>query len=55
MGAMRNACKTYVGNREQKKQLGRPRRRWEANIRMNLRYTEWETVNWINLAQNTDR
>jgi hypothetical protein len=32
--------------------LGRPRRRWEDNIRMNLREIGWEFVDWIHLAQD---
>jgi hypothetical protein len=37
MGEMRNAYKILVGKPEGKKQLGRPRRGWEDNIRMDLR------------------
>jgi hypothetical protein len=32
--------------KERKKPLGRSRRRWENNIRMDLRETEWEIVDW---------
>jgi hypothetical protein len=35
MGAMINAFKMLVGDHEGRRQLGRPRRRWEGNIRMN--------------------
>jgi hypothetical protein len=34
--------------------LGRPRRRWEDNIRMDLKEIEWEVVNFIQLAQGRD-
>jgi hypothetical protein len=33
---MRNACNNLVGKPERKRPLGRPRRRWEDNIRMDL-------------------
>jgi hypothetical protein len=35
--------------------LGRPRRRWVDNIRMDLREVEWGDVDWIGLAQDRDR
>jgi hypothetical protein len=38
-----------------KRSLGRPRHRWEDGIRMALRGTGWESVEWIQLAQNRDR
>jgi hypothetical protein len=44
-----------VGKPEGKKQFGRPRRRWKDNIRMYLKETEWEEVDWIQLALNRDR
>jgi hypothetical protein len=37
MGETRNAYKILVGKPEGKRRLGRPRRRWEHNIKMNLR------------------
>jgi hypothetical protein len=40
-----------VGKPEGKRPLGRPRRRWEDNIRMNLQ----EVGDWMELAQNRDR
>jgi hypothetical protein len=33
----------------------RPKRRWEDNIRMDLRETGWEGVDWVRLAQNRDQ
>jgi len=33
----------------------RPRRRWEDNIRMDLREIGWEDVNWMHLAQDRDQ
>jgi hypothetical protein len=43
-----------VGKPEEKKPLGRPRRRWEDNSRMDLRGIEWVAVVWIRLAQDRD-
>jgi hypothetical protein len=37
MGKMRNACKMSVGKRDEKRPLRRPRRRWEDNIKMDIR------------------
>jgi hypothetical protein len=36
-------------------QPGKPRRRWEDNIRMDVREICWEGVDWIHLAQNRDQ
>jgi hypothetical protein len=44
-----------VEKSEGKRSLGRPRRRWEDNIRMDLRETGWEDVDWIHLAQDRDQ
>jgi hypothetical protein len=35
--------------------LGRPRRRWEDNIRMDLREIGWSGIDWIDLAQDRDQ
>jgi hypothetical protein len=40
---------------EGRRPLGRPRRRWEDNIKMDLREVGWGGVDWIDLAQNRDR
>jgi hypothetical protein len=47
--------KVSVGKPEGKRPLGRPRRRWEDGIRMDLRETGLGCVNWIRLAQDRDR
>jgi hypothetical protein len=44
-----------VGKPEEKKPLGRPRRRWVNNIKINLRETGWDGMDWIDLAQNRDK
>ena len=38
-----------------KRPLGRPRRRWEDNIKMDLQEVSWEGTDWIDLAQERDR
>jgi hypothetical protein len=44
-----------VGRPEGSRPLGRPRRRWENNIKMDLREIELGDVDWINWAQDRDR
>jgi hypothetical protein len=44
-----------VGNPEGKKPLGRPRRRWEVNIKMNLREIGGGCIDWVDLAQDRDQ
>jgi hypothetical protein len=41
-----------VGKPEGKRRLGRPRRRWEDDIIMDLREIGWDGVDWIELAQD---
>jgi hypothetical protein len=40
---------------EGRRPLGRPRHRWEDNIKMDLREVGWEGMDWINLAKDRDR
>jgi hypothetical protein len=51
MGEKRNEYRSLVGKREGKRPLGRPRRRWVDNIRMDLSEVGWGDVDWIGLAQ----
>jgi hypothetical protein len=44
-----------VGKPEERRPLGRPRRSWVDNIRMDLVEVGWGDVDWIGLAQNRDR
>jgi len=44
-----------MGKREGNRSLGRPRRRWEYNIKMDLLDVECGSVDWIRLAQDRDR
>jgi hypothetical protein len=55
MGEKRNAYRLLVGKLEGKKPLGRPRRRWIANIKMGLLETGLSVVDWIGLAQDRYR
>jgi hypothetical protein len=51
MGQGRGAYRVLVGTPEGKRALGRPRRRWEDNIKMDIGEIEIEGANWIRLAQ----
>jgi hypothetical protein len=55
MGEKRNAYSILVGIPEGKRPLGRPRRRWVDNSKMDLREVGWEGMDWIDLAQNRDQ
>jgi hypothetical protein len=44
-----------VGKPEGKSLLGRPRRRWVDNIKINIREIEWDGMDWINEAQDKDQ
>jgi hypothetical protein len=55
MWEKRNAYRLLVGTPERKGPLARPRRRWEDNIRIDLREMGWGDVDWIGLAQDRDR
>jgi hypothetical protein len=52
---LKNAYKLLVGKTDWKMPLGKPRRRWEDNIRMDLREIGWEIVNRIHLVQDRDQ
>ena len=54
MGEERGACRVLVGKPEGKRPLGRPRRRWVDNIRMDLQEVGCGHVDWIGLAQVRD-
>jgi hypothetical protein len=55
MRTKRNAYRILVRNQEGKKPLGRPRRRWVDNIKMDRREIGWDGVDWIDLAQDRDQ
>jgi hypothetical protein len=50
MGEKRNAYSILVRKPEGKRPLGRPRRRWEDNIKLDLRDIGWGGMDWIELA-----
>jgi len=54
-GAMQNAYNILVGKSEEKRPLGRPNRRSEDNIRIDLWEIGWEGMDWIHLAQDRDQ
>ena len=47
--------RVLTGKPEGKRPLGRPRRRWEDNIKMDLQEVGWGFGNWMELAQDMDR
>jgi hypothetical protein len=55
MVGMGHAYKILVGKPVGKRPLGRPRRRWEDYIRMDLGEIGWEVVDWIHLAHDRDQ
>ena len=55
MGEDRGVQRVLVGKPEGKRQLGRPRRRWEDNIKMNLQEVGEGHGDWMELAQDRDR
>jgi hypothetical protein len=55
MGEKRKAYRLLVGKPEGKRPLGRSRRRWVDNIRMDLGEVGWGDVDWIGLAQDRNR
>jgi hypothetical protein len=55
MGEKRNVYRLLVGKPEGKRPLGRPRRRWVNNIRMDFGQVGWGDVDWIDLAQDRNR
>jgi hypothetical protein len=55
MGEERGRIRSWWGKPEGKRLLGRPRGRWEDNIRMDLQEVGCEYMDWIGLAQDKDR
>jgi hypothetical protein len=49
-GAKRNAYRILVGEPEGKRPLGRPRRRWVCNIKMDLRKMRWTGLIWLRIG-----
>jgi hypothetical protein len=55
VGEGRDVCRVLVGRPEGKRPLRRPRRRWEDNIKMDLKAKGIDGTNWIRLAQDRVR
>ena len=55
MGEGRGVHRVLVGKPEGKRPLGRPRHRWEDNIKMDLQGVEGGCGDWMELAQDRDR
>jgi hypothetical protein len=55
MGERRGVHRVLVGKPDGKRPLGKPRRRWEDNIKMVLQELGCESIDWIDLAQDRDR
>jgi hypothetical protein len=55
IGGKRTVARILAGKGEGKNPLGRPRRRWVDNIKMDLGKTEWAGVDWICLSEGRDQ
>ena len=55
MELFRNAYRVLVGKPENKRHLGRPRRRWEDSIKMDLREVGSDAGGWIALAEDREQ
>jgi hypothetical protein len=53
-GERRGVYRVSVGKSERKRPLGRPRRRWEDNIKIGLQEVGWRCMDWFDLAQDMD-
>jgi len=53
MGEGKGVYRVLAGRSEDKRSLRRPRRRWEDNIKMDLRQVEIDGANWVQMAQDT--
>jgi hypothetical protein len=55
MGATRNVYRVLWESQKEKRPLGRRRRRWVDNIKMDLREIGWDGRDWIGMAQDRDQ
>ena len=54
-GERRGVHRVLVGKPEEKRPLGRPRHRWEENIKMDLQEVRCGYMDWMEVAQERDR
>jgi hypothetical protein len=54
-GEKNNAYRILMGKPDGKRPLGKSRRRWVGNIKMNLREIGWDGMDWVDLTQNRDQ
>jgi hypothetical protein len=55
MEEKRSAYRILVGKPEGKRQQGRPRHRWVDSVKMDLRVIGWDSIDWIDLAEDRDK
>jgi len=55
MAQKESTYRASVGKPEGKRSLGTPKRKWEDNIKMDLKEMEWKVVDWTGLSENRDR
>ena len=55
MGERRGVYRVLVGKPEGKRPMGRPRRRWQDNIKIVLQEVVWRGMDWIDMGQDRDR
>ena len=55
MGERRGLYRVLVAKPERKRQLGRPRHKWEDNIKIDFQEVGWVGVDWIDVAEDKDR
>jgi hypothetical protein len=54
IGERRGAYRVVVGKPEEQRPLGKPRHRWEDNIKKDLQEAKWRDMDWIDLVQDRD-
>ena len=54
-GGRTGLCRVLVGKPKGKRPLGRRRRRWQDNIKMDLQEVMWKGMDWIDVGQDRDR
>jgi hypothetical protein len=55
MAQKESTYRASVGKPEGKRSLGTPKRKWEDDIKMDLKKMEWKVVDWTGLSENRDR